>query len=103
MITVLGFATLAAFGGEGTASPPPPTPPRVDFSGLPPTATMRKTMADGKPHPVEARLLVEESPIVAGSTVRVGVHLAQDEGWHTYWKSPGDIGLPTEIAWTAPE
>ena len=22
--------------------------------------------------------------------------------WHTYWKNPGDSGLPTEIAWTLP-
>ena len=23
------------------------------------------------------------------------VHLEQDEGWHTYWKYAGDVGLPT--------
>ena len=26
----------------------------------------------------------------------------QDE-WHTYWKSPGDIGLATDIKWTVPD
>ena len=25
-----------------------------------------------------------------------------DEGWHTYWKNPGDTGLPTRIQWEAP-
>jgi len=26
-----------------------------------------------------------------------------DEHWHTYWKNPGDSGLPTKIRWTLPE
>jgi thiol:disulfide interchange protein DsbD len=25
-----------------------------------------------------------------------------DPGWHTYWKNPGDAGLPTRITWTLP-
>ncbi len=24
-------------------------------------------------------------------------------GWHTYWKNPGDAGLPTRIEWQLPE
>jgi thiol:disulfide interchange protein DsbD len=93
----------AAFASEGTASAPPPPPPTVDLSTVAPPAFQRKIMADGKPHPVEARLLADRAPVAPGSTVRVGLHLTQDAGWHTYWKSPGDIGLPTEITWTLPE
>lgn len=26
-----------------------------------------------------------------------------EEGWHSYWKNPGDSGLPTSIEWTLPE
>jgi DsbC/DsbD-like thiol-disulfide interchange protein len=26
-----------------------------------------------------------------------------EEGWHTYWKNPGDSGLPTTIKWNLPE
>ena len=37
-----------------------------------------------------------------GGTFRLGVHLEQRENWHTYWKSPGDIGLPTSIDWGVP-
>jgi len=25
------------------------------------------------------------------------------EGWHTYWKNPGDAGLPPRIEWSLPE
>ena len=26
-----------------------------------------------------------------------------DEGWHIYWKNPGDSGAPPELKWTLPE
>jgi thiol:disulfide interchange protein DsbD len=26
-----------------------------------------------------------------------------DPGWHTYWRNPGDAGLPTRAKWTLPE
>lgn len=25
------------------------------------------------------------------------------DGWHSYWKNPGDSGLPTKLKWTLPE
>ena len=33
----------------------------------------------------------------------MAVVLAMEEGWHTYWKNPGDSGLPTTIEWDLPE
>lgn len=92
----------AAFAGD-EASPKPPPPPAVDFSALPETASQRKKGGDGKPHPVHARLLLDKTAAAPGETVRVALHLEQDEGWHTYWKSPGSIGQPTDITWTAPD
>jgi thiol:disulfide interchange protein DsbD len=86
----------------GTSSPPPPAPPKADFSLVPDAASVRSTGADGKPHPVHARLLTDAT-VPAGTTGRVGLHLEQDEGWHTYWKSPGAIGQPTDIVWTLPD
>lgn len=86
---------------SGVSSPPPPPPPAVDFGALPATATGRGPDHNGKPHPVTARLLVDGDHARPGDTVRVGIHLTQEDGWHTYWKSPGDIGQPTEVAWTA--
>ena len=91
-----------AQAGDGASAPPPP-PPAVDFSELPESASQRKNGLDGKPHPVLARLLVDKTALAPGSKARIGLHLTQDEGWHTYWKSPGDIGQPTEIIWTAPQ
>jgi thiol:disulfide interchange protein DsbD len=53
--------------------------------------------------PVRARLVTTSNAVEPGGTVLVGVHLEQDDGWHTYWKNSGDAGLPTEIEWTLPE
>jgi thiol:disulfide interchange protein len=38
----------------------------------------------------------------AGKTVWVGLQLAHQPEWHTYWKNSGDSGLPTQLEWTLP-
>lgn len=40
--------------------------------------------------------------IVAGSTVWLGLKIEHKPGWHTYWKNPGDSGLPTTLQFTLP-
>src|SRR5712691_2397942 len=52
--------------------------------------------------PVAARLVPEAVAIVPGGTLWVDLHLDIAPGWHTYWRNPGDSGLPTEIAWDLP-
>jgi thiol:disulfide interchange protein len=54
------------------------------------------------PH-VEAELVAERNGWIAGSTNWVALRLQPEEGWHTYWRNPGDSGLPTTLAWTLPE
>ena len=53
-------------------------------------------------NPVAARLVPEAKGIVPGETLWVDLHLDIAPGWHTYWRNPGDAGLPTEIAWDVP-
>jgi DsbC/DsbD-like thiol-disulfide interchange protein/cytochrome c biogenesis protein CcdA len=38
----------------------------------------------------------------AGKVVWVGLQLAHQPEWHTYWKNSGDSGLPTTLEWTLP-
>jgi thiol:disulfide interchange protein len=38
----------------------------------------------------------------AGKPVWVGLQLSHQPHWHTYWKNPGDSGLPTVLEWTLP-
>lgn len=55
----------------------------------------------GESH-TKAELLIAESQVVPGSEVKGVFRLTMDEHWHTYWKNPGDVGLPTEVKWTLP-
>lgn len=53
------------------------------------------------PH-IEVSLVSEVETIEAGTPFQVAVRLVPDEGWHTYWRNPGDSGLPTRVDWTLP-
>jgi len=62
------------------------------------------------------RLIAGSSPASATSEIRAGVELRLKPGWHTYWRYPGDAGVPprfdfsrsenlraAEIRWPAPQ
>src|SRR4051812_5337234 len=52
---------------------------------------------------VRAELLAHAPDgIAAGKSVWLGLQLAHQPGWHTYWKNAGDSGLPTQLTWTLP-
>ena len=53
--------------------------------------------------PVRAELLADSAQIAPGDTVRVGVLLQIEDGWHIYGEDPGLSGLPTEVSWDLPE
>jgi thiol:disulfide interchange protein DsbD len=48
--------------------------------------------------------LVAQAPdgVAAGSPLWLGLVLAHQPHWHSYWKNPGDSGLPTTLQWTLP-
>lgn len=51
---------------------------------------------------VSASLVADATAIEPGKPFTVGLLLEMAEGWHTYWETPGDAGLPTTIAWELP-
>jgi len=51
---------------------------------------------------VEAELVAASTAVVPGEPLTVALRLAIDKGWHTYWKNPGDSGLPTTLEWKLP-
>lgn len=51
----------------------------------------------------EVELISEVSSIQPGKSFWVALRLEANEGWHTYWRNPGDTGLPTDIDWQLPE
>jgi thiol:disulfide interchange protein len=52
---------------------------------------------------VQAQLLSNVTAAVPGRPFTVGLLLHMVPNWHTYWKFPGDAGIPTEIKWKLPD
>ena len=48
--------------------------------------------------------LVAHAPdgVTPGAPVWVGLQIAHQPEWHTYWKNSGDSGLPTQLEWKLP-
>lgn len=51
---------------------------------------------------LQAALIAENNAVVPGRSITVGLRLVHDPHWHTYWRNPGDSGLPTQIEWQLP-
>ena len=51
---------------------------------------------------VRAELVSEAATVKPGEPFWVALRQSIRPHWHTYWKNPGDSGLPTEIQWTLP-
>jgi thiol:disulfide interchange protein DsbD len=51
---------------------------------------------------VSAELVSDQAALVPGSTATVALRLSIERGWHTYWRNPGESGLPTTLAWRLP-
>lgn len=79
MARYLTLLTLAALGAPGWAAP------------------VVKT------EHVEAQLVADKASAQPGKPILMGLKLEMTPQWHTYWKNPGDSGLPTRIKWVLPE
>ena len=44
-----------------------------------------------------ASIVSEADHFAPGATLRIGLHLQMQPGWHTYWSNPGDAGAPPTI------
>ncbi|MBL8660082.1 MAG: thioredoxin family protein [Rhodospirillales bacterium] len=51
---------------------------------------------------VRAELLADAAAVQPGRTFWVALRLDIADGWHTYWRNPGDSGEPTHIDWRLP-
>lgn len=65
------------------------------------TASAQEFSPDGPwVHP---RLTADRASVAPGETFYIALHQDIAPGWHTYWRNPGDSGLPTELDLTLPE
>ena len=55
-----------------------------------------------EPSRVKAELLAEQASSRPGGKITLGIRLKMADGWHTYWRNPGDSGMATTVKWTLP-
>lgn len=61
---------------------------------LSPVSAQNASGWDQEPH-TAARLLAGATVKTASATlIRAGIEIKLDPGWHTYWRDPGDSGVP---------
>jgi thiol:disulfide interchange protein/DsbC/DsbD-like thiol-disulfide interchange protein len=51
---------------------------------------------------IAASLVPETRTVAPGQTVTLALVMRPSQGWHGYWKNPGDSGIETSITWTLP-
>jgi DsbC/DsbD-like thiol-disulfide interchange protein len=44
--------------------------------------------------------LVADAAAIEGAPLRAGIEIRLARGWHTYWRYPGDAGVPPRFDWT---
>lgn len=54
------------------------------------------------PRQVEASLHSSRAAVAPGERFTIVLREAINDGWHTYWRNPGDSGEPTTLTWTLP-
>lgn len=53
--------------------------------------------------PLQMELVTEQNGIVPGQDFWIGWRIMRDQGWHTYWKYPGDVGVAPSLDWSPSE
>jgi thiol:disulfide interchange protein DsbD len=68
------------------------------ISALLASCLLLPVLAQDGPSHVKAELFSERA-VEPGKPLTVGVRLTMSDGFHTYWRNPGDSGLATTIQW----
>lgn len=50
----------------------------------------------------QVELISETTSVAPGKSFSLGLRLAPDIGWHTYWINPGDAGKAASVKWELP-
>jgi DsbC/DsbD-like thiol-disulfide interchange protein len=53
--------------------------------------------------PVTMALVLPDSGVLPNSTTWIGWWIEREDGWHTYWKHPGNVGLTPKLDWELPD
>ena len=62
------------------------------------------TSAEYQSVPLTAYLISAQDGVPENTqTLSAGLHLQLNENWKTYWRSPGEVGIPPSVEWSGSE
>ena len=61
------------------------------------------TEAEASPAAVVRMVTVENAVVPGAESISAALHVNLAEGWKTYWRNPGEVGLPPEVDLSASE
>ncbi|MEX2617051.1 MAG: thioredoxin family protein [Alphaproteobacteria bacterium] len=73
------------------------------LAGMQASPAVRASVDTVRTDNVTARLVASAERVKPGDTVSVMLHQDIRDGWHTYWKNPGDSGQEIALEWSLPE
>ena len=73
----------------------------VLFAFVPAQAQQAQVTVNDGSH-IDVDLIPETLQAEPGHKLWMALRLNHRDHWHTYWKNPGDAGIPTSIAWQLP-
>lgn len=65
--------------------------------------SMARADASARSEHVEVRLVSDSNAIVPGKQISLALAFTVREGWHIYWRNPGDAGVATAVRWSMPK
>jgi thiol:disulfide interchange protein/DsbC/DsbD-like thiol-disulfide interchange protein len=57
----------------------------------------------GRSHHMNVSLAAETMTVQPGTTLTLAFVMRPQQGWHGYWRNPGDAGAETRVTWRLPE
>ena len=98
---LLAFGTALALGA-GVAAPAAAAPSGDGWLSAIDAAKGAASGQRTEPRHVRVRLAAENDALTPQAENRLAVVFEHEAGWHTYWKNPGEAGLPPEFTFTLP-
>ncbi len=69
---------------------------------LTPTTLMATEMPGSEEVLIASSLIAASPTPAANASTTLAIHMTPQEGWHGYWKQPGDVGLAPRLTWQLP-
>jgi thiol:disulfide interchange protein DsbD len=66
-------------------------------------ASIAQPSAYARTDHAKVQLISENTALVPGKSASLMLLLTVQDGWHSYWRNPGDSGLATQLSWTLPD